>query len=269
MHGAVRAAVLSARHDRRDLPHAARARSADRRHPRRHERSHPRDAAGSAGHDAGSRVPAYAREQPDRPRPDLDPSGRARRRHGLPGASRDRPVPRRGGGSRRRAPVATGRHHRGGAARGLSSGAGDHAGRRQRVPSARHRNLRRYPIPRPYPKTLSGAVAALCVVVRCGRLPSSTIARFALDAAQDAGACPQDGRTSPPLGLSMPNGIPAVSYPLRSKPPPARARGGRGSICKGRTNSRPPWRSKIRPLATCSLNEEGARSGPFFVRRRS
>ena len=39
--------------------------------------------------------------------------------------------------------------------------------------------------------------------------------------------------------------------------------------CKGRTNSRPPWRSKIRPLATCSLNEEGARSGPFFVRRRS
>ncbi|MBP1183723.1 transposase-like protein [Methylobacterium sp. PvR107] len=39
--------------------------------------------------------------------------------------------------------------------------------------------------------------------------------------------------------------------------------------CKGRTNSRPPCRSKIRPLATCSSNEEGARSGPFFVRRRS
>lgn len=30
--------------------------------------------------------------------------------------------------------------------------------------------------------------------------------------------------------------------------------------CKGRTNSRPPWRRKIRPLATCSLNGEGVRS---------
>ena len=40
-------------------------------------------------------------------------------------------------------------------------------------------------------------------------------------------------------------------------------------LCKGRTNSRLPWRSKIRPLATCSLNVEGPRSGPFFVRRRS
>lgn len=42
-------------------------------------------------------------------------------------------------------------------------------------------------------KRYLGPVAALCVVARCGRLPSSTIARFALDAALDAGACPQDG----------------------------------------------------------------------------
>jgi hypothetical protein len=39
--------------------------------------------------------------------------------------------------------------------------------------------------------------------------------------------------------------------------------------CKGRTNSRPLWRSKTRPVAAGSLNDEGARSGPFIVRRRS
>ncbi len=36
-------------------------------------------------------------------------------------------------------------------------------------------------------------------------------------------------------------------------------------MCKGRTNSRPPCGSKTKPLATRSLNEEGARSGPFFI----
>ena len=41
------------------------------------------------------------------------------------------------------------------------------------------------------------------------------------------------------------------------------------SLCKGRTNSRPLWRSKTRPVASGSLNDEGARSGPFIVRRRS
>ena len=39
-------------------------------------------------------------------------------------------------------------------------------------------------------------------------------------------------------------------------------------VCKGRTNSRPLWRSKTRPVAACSLNDEGARSGPFIVYRR-
>ncbi|MGU3662073.1 hypothetical protein [Methylobacterium fujisawaense] len=38
--------------------------------------------------------------------------------------------------------------------------------------------------------------------------------------------------------------------------------------CKGRTSSRPLWRSKTRPVAACSLNDEGARSGPFIVYRR-
>lgn len=42
-------------------------------------------------------------------------------------------------------------------------------------------------------KRYLGPVAALCVVRRCGRLPSPTIARFSLDAARDAGACPGDG----------------------------------------------------------------------------
>ncbi|MGU3659527.1 hypothetical protein [Methylobacterium fujisawaense] len=42
-------------------------------------------------------------------------------------------------------------------------------------------------------KRYLGPVAALCVVVRCGHLPSSTIARFAFDAALDAEACPGDG----------------------------------------------------------------------------
>jgi hypothetical protein len=42
-------------------------------------------------------------------------------------------------------------------------------------------------------KRYLGPVAALCVVVRCGRLPNGTIAQFALDAARDAGACPGDG----------------------------------------------------------------------------
>ncbi len=42
-------------------------------------------------------------------------------------------------------------------------------------------------------KRYLGPVAALCVVVRCGHLPGPTIARFAYDAALDAGACPQDG----------------------------------------------------------------------------
>lgn len=42
-------------------------------------------------------------------------------------------------------------------------------------------------------KRYLGPVAALFVVVRCGRLPNSTIAQFALDAARDAGACPGDG----------------------------------------------------------------------------
>ena len=35
--------------------------------------------------------------------------------------------------------------------------------------------------------------------------------------------------------------------------------------CKGRTNSRPLRRSKTRPVLAGSLNDEGARSGPFIV----
>ena len=42
-------------------------------------------------------------------------------------------------------------------------------------------------------KRYLGPVAALCVVARCSSLPSSTIARFARDAALDAEACPKDG----------------------------------------------------------------------------
>jgi hypothetical protein len=42
-------------------------------------------------------------------------------------------------------------------------------------------------------KRYLGPVAALCVVRRCGRLPGSTIARFSLDAARDAEACPPNG----------------------------------------------------------------------------
>ncbi|NEU12883.1 class I SAM-dependent methyltransferase, partial [Methylobacterium sp. BTF04] len=38
--------------------------------------------------------------------------------------------------------------------------------------------------------------------------------------------------------------------------------------CKGRTNFRPLRRSKTRPVAAGCLNDEGARSGPFIVRRR-
>ncbi|UGB24905.1 hypothetical protein LPC10_18585 [Methylorubrum sp. B1-46] len=39
--------------------------------------------------------------------------------------------------------------------------------------------------------------------------------------------------------------------------------------CKGRTNFRPPWRSKTRPRTADSLNDEGARSGLFIVCRGS
>ena len=41
------------------------------------------------------------------------------------------------------------------------------------------------------------------------------------------------------------------------------------SVCKGRTNFRPPWRSKTRPRTADSLNDEGARSGLFIVCRGS
>jgi Putative transposase len=40
-------------------------------------------------------------------------------------------------------------------------------------------------------------------------------------------------------------------------------------LCKGRTNFRPPWRSKTRPRTADSLNDEGARSGLFIVCRGS
>ena len=42
-------------------------------------------------------------------------------------------------------------------------------------------------------KRFIGPFAALLVVIRCGRVPSSTIAQFALDAAVDSKACPEPG----------------------------------------------------------------------------
>jgi hypothetical protein len=53
-------------------------------------------------------------------------------------------------------------------------------------------------------KRYIGPFAALLVVIRCGRVPSSTIAQFALDAAMDSKACPAGGHDlicAPCLGV--------------------------------------------------------------------